>query len=127
MGDGSTADGVRARLQGALGQAMKARDKTAIAAFRSALAAIDNAEAADLSDAPPMQPGAIAGGVAGLGAGEVPRRALAHTQLADIALALVGEWRSTAADYERSGHPVHAARLEAEAAILCGWLATQDT
>jgi hypothetical protein len=30
MGAGSTADGVRSRLQVALGQAMKARDKTAV-------------------------------------------------------------------------------------------------
>jgi hypothetical protein len=32
-----------------------------------------------------------------------------------------------AADYERSGHHVQAARLEVEAAILSRWLTTQDT
>lgn len=53
-----------------------ARQTHAVAALRVALAAIDNAEAAGPSAAPPLQHGVIAGGVAGLGAGEVPRKML---------------------------------------------------
>jgi uncharacterized protein len=43
-GDGGT---LRGRLRGALPAAMKARDAAAVAALRSALAAIDNAEAVE--------------------------------------------------------------------------------
>lgn len=39
--------GLRERLRGALPAAIKARDAAAVAALRSALAAVDNAEAAD--------------------------------------------------------------------------------
>lgn len=51
---------------------MRERQADAVAALRETLAAIDNAEAIDASAAPPVQHGVIAGGVAGLGAGEVP-------------------------------------------------------
>jgi uncharacterized protein len=61
MTDGDT-DSLRERLSGALPAAMKARDRVAVAALRSALAAIANAEAVDPSRAsppaaPPPDPG----------------------------------------------------------------------
>jgi uncharacterized protein len=118
-----TADGVRSRLRQALGTAMKARDTIAVAAFRSALAALDNAEAADLSDAPAIQHGTIAGGVAGLGAGEVPRRVLSYEQVTDVVLAQIAEWRTVAAEYEESEVHDHAIQLRAEAAVLAAFLA----
>ncbi|MGZ4688707.1 MAG: glutamyl-tRNA amidotransferase [Acidimicrobiia bacterium] len=127
MTNSSNADGMRPQLKQALGAAMKARDTTAVAAFRSAIAALDNAEAVELSDAPAMQHGTIAGGVAGLGSGEVPRRALSDGQLADIVLAQVAAWRKAAIEYESSGHNDRAAQLEAEAAILSAFLADRTT
>ena len=127
MPDESNADGLRQKLRHTLGAAMKARDVTAVSAFRSVVAAIDDAEAADLSDAPAMQNGAIAGGVAGLGAGEVPRRGLSDAQFADLGREQVAAWRNAAADYERSGHHDHATRLAAEAAIVAAFLANHDT
>jgi hypothetical protein len=60
---------------------MKARDTVAVKALRSALSAIDNAEAADPADADDVQLGVIAGGVAGLGAGEVARRQLSADEV----------------------------------------------
>jgi uncharacterized protein YqeY len=124
MSDASSpADEVRSRFRHALGTAMKARDTVAVAALRSALAAIDNAEAADCSDAPSIERGTIAGGVAGLGAGEVARRVLTDREVTEIVLAQVAEWRATAAEYERAGRDDPANRLRVEAAILGDFLA----
>jgi uncharacterized protein YqeY len=118
--------GLRAALRNALGGAMKDRDQIAVAAFRSALGVVDNAEAADLSQAPAIEPGTIAGGVVGLGAGEVPRRELSDEQLAARLRAEVADWKSTAADYERHGRTDSAMRLYAEAAILSDLLDLLD-
>jgi uncharacterized protein YqeY len=122
MADRTSADAVRSELRQALGAAMKTRDAIAVAAFRSALAAIDNAEAADTSDAPVIQPGAIAGGVAGLGAGEVPRRLVSEEQATEIVLGQIAKWQAAGAGYEGSGRQDYAARLHAEAAILTEFL-----
>ena len=46
------ADDLRARLREALRTAMRARDSAAVSALRSAMSVIDNAEAADLDNAP---------------------------------------------------------------------------
>ena len=51
---GGGAENLRERLSRALPVAMKARDRVAVAALRSALAAIANAEAVDPSQAPPQ-------------------------------------------------------------------------
>ena len=90
--------------------AMKARDKPAIAALRSTLAAIDNAEAVDAAQVPPAaagQPaseeippagrgrpageGAIAGAALGVGAAEVERRALTAAETEAIVRREVAE------------------------------------
>jgi len=112
------ADELTAVLRAALRDAVKARDKVATAAVRSALGAIDNAQAADPSAAPPQQPGRIAGGVAGLAAGEVPRRELSDAEAAGIVRAQIREWEAAAADYQRAGRSDSAARLRAESAFL---------
>jgi predicted TIM-barrel fold metal-dependent hydrolase len=65
---------IRDRLQTALRAALRARDKTAASALRSALAAIDNASAVPAAPAPGV---ASAPHFAGLGAGKAPRRGLA--------------------------------------------------
>ncbi len=118
--------GLRAVLRDALVGAMKDRDQIAVAAFRSALGVIDNAEAADPAQAPIVQPGTIAGGVVGLGAGEVPRRELSEEQLVTRLRAEVADWEATAADYQRHGRSDSAMRLHAEAAILADLLRLLD-
>ena len=131
---------------------MRARDRLAVAALRSALAAIDNAEAADPPRAPPGPrppepagtgvghadaagpgvgaPGAgavdghptLAGTVAGLGATEVERRRLSQAQMEEIVRAEVADREAAAVDYERAGQLDHAERLRGEAEVLASYL-----
>jgi hypothetical protein len=96
----------------------------AVAALRSALAAIDNAEAVEGAPAP--GPGAgdapIAGAVVGLGAAEVERRGLTGAQMDAIVRAEVAEREAAARAYERAGRREHAERLRAEAGVLSALL-----
>ena len=89
-----------------------------MAVFRETLAAIDNAEAADPSAAPPVQHGAIAGGVAGLGAGEVPRRRLSPEAVTAIVERELNERREAAARYTALGRHDEAARLALQVEAL---------
>ena len=118
MVDGRHSDGLRERLRDELRVAMKQRNKAAVAALRAALSVIDNAEAADLSDAPGVEPGLIAGGVAGLGAGEVARRQLSDRELVEMLRDEVVRWESTARECERVRRSDDAARLRAEISAL---------
>jgi uncharacterized protein len=104
---------------------MKARDTVAVAALRSALAAIDNAEAVD---APAPIPAATSGSVhvaasiTGVGAAEVQRRELSTAQVEALIRAEVANRLAAAGEYQRLGHPEHAQRLRREAAVLAGHL-----
>jgi uncharacterized protein YqeY len=115
---------VRDRLRAALPDAMKARDSVAVAALRSALGAIDNAEAVDAAQAP--QPGVgharLAGTVGGLRATEVARRRLTAAEMDEVVRAEVADRHAAVRDYERAGHRVHAERLRGEAAVLSCYL-----
>jgi uncharacterized protein YqeY len=111
-------EGLRDRLRDALRVAMKQRDRPAVAAMRAALGVIDNAEAADVSHTPPAEPGLIAGGVAGLGAGEVARRQLSDRELVEVLQDEVARWESTARECERVHRSDDASRLRAEIAAL---------
>lgn len=102
--------------------AMKDRDRVATAVLRSALAAIDNAEAVDASLAPPEQPGVIAGGVAGLGAGEVPRRTITDDHVRAILLEAITERELAAAQYDSLHRPDDALRLRTEVSVLAAFL-----
>ena len=120
---------VRDRLRRALSAAMKTRDATAVAALRSALAAIDNAEAVDPTQAPPPTAGHadLAGTVAGLRATEVARRTLTDAEMAAIVRAEVTDRQAAASAYERAGQRDHAERLRAEAATLSSHLDEDDS
>lgn len=110
---------MRAQLSAALVEAMKARDSVAITALRSALAAIDNAEAVDVARAP--QPGVtphLAGSVLGVRAADVPRRSRTEAEVQARVRAEVDERLTAAADYERMGRAEPAERLRAEADVL---------
>jgi uncharacterized protein YqeY len=112
--------GLRDRLQSGVRAAMKARDTAAVAALRSALAAIGNAEAAEVSQAPAGAVGGehIAGAVVGLGAGEVPRRVVTEEAAAELVRAEVRDRLAAAEGYERAGQDDAARRLQDEAAAL---------
>lgn len=118
-------EGIRDRMRAALPPALKTRDKTAVAALRSALASIENAEAVATPESPipVISEGAIAGASAGLGSADVPRRVLSETQVADIVRQEILDRRGAADAYEQTGHNEHARRLRDEADVLAGFLA----
>ena len=131
MGDGtvvsvSTEPGVppfdqemplRQRLRDALPAAMKARDRAAVSVLRSALAAIDNAEAVDVPT-PVHEHLAIEQTPVGLGAAEVGWRALSEEQVVDIVRGELTERQVATRDYDRSGQRDRAAELRAQAEVL---------
>lgn len=136
-------DDLRARLRRALPAAMKARDRTAVTALRSALAEIDNAEAfdpdeaaaegmldllepagwepADADDVDAAHPG-FAGTVAGAGATEVERRSLTPKQVEGIVRAEIETREEAATVLEAVGKHEHAERVRAEARVLTPFL-----
>lgn len=124
MTEARTVEAWRDALRAALREAMRDRRAEAIAVLREALAAIDNAEAVDASAAPPVQHGVIAGGVAGLGAGEVPRRMLGPDEVAAILEREIEERRGTASSYAELGRTEEAAVLARQVEILAALLAS---
>ena len=108
------AQDLRERLREALTAAMKDRDTVAVAAFRSTLAAIANAEAIDdpIKSTPRL----------GVGAGESARKELSGDDLVRIVHAEVAERIAAAVEYERLGRHEPARRLRAEAAALQPYL-----
>jgi uncharacterized protein YqeY len=111
-------DQLRAELLGA----RKRRDAVAVAALRSALAAIANAEAVPPSAHPVASSEHVAGAATGLGAAEVPRRVLTPEDVAAILQNEVAERRHAATDYAALGRDAEAQRLRDEAAVLAGYL-----
>jgi uncharacterized protein len=134
-------DDLRDRLRRALPAAMKARDRPAVTALRSALAALDNAEAYDPDEAlaegmydglepagwEPADPDAddvdaahpgFAGTVAGVGATEVERRSLTPKQVEGIIRAEIETREVAATVLEGVGKHEHAERLRAEMKVL---------
>jgi hypothetical protein len=92
----------------------------AVAALRSALAAIANAEAVPAGGGgrTPTTSPHVAGAAAGLGAGEAQRQRLTAAEIGQIVESEIGERQEAAADYERGGHAEQAARLRREAQAL---------
>ncbi|MEU4671120.1 hypothetical protein AB0F91_24845 [Amycolatopsis sp. NPDC023774] len=110
---------MRASLRAGLNSALKNRDRVATTALRSALAAIDNAEAVPV-DQPSTTTGTehVVGAALGVGAAEAERRVLTEADVRAIVENEVLE-RTTAADeYERLDRTEAAERLRAEADVL---------
>jgi uncharacterized protein len=119
---------VRDLLQRALREALKARDKVAVSALRSALGAIDNASAVPPGPAPVTATTSphVAGAAAGLGAAETGRRNLSAQEASAIVRAEVAERQAAARDYDRTGHTERAGLLRREADILASVLAVES-
>ncbi len=109
---------LEARFRRALTAAMKRRDSVAMAACRSVLSAIANAEAVAQSPATPTPGLPIAGAITGLGKGDVPRRELTPGDLATIVQAEIDERAKAAADYRAAGRIGAAETVQAEARII---------
>jgi uncharacterized protein len=101
---------------------MKARDRQAVTTLRSTLAAIDNAEAVDVTQLPPAGEGVIAGAALGVGAAEVERRALTSAEAEAIVRREAAERQAAAQVYGRAGQSSPAERLRAEAELLSTYL-----
>ena len=95
-----------------------------MAAIRSALAAIDNAEAVEVNaEAIPQATSEhVAGATAGAGSSDVRRRELTDTEVVAIVRRQVDERTEAADEYDRLGRHDHAERLRREAAILAQYL-----
>jgi len=109
---------IRDRLRVALRAAMISRDTLAVDAIRTALAAIDNAEAVEIADTTAFSVSRIAGSVVGVGAAEVPRRSLTETEMAELVEREAADRRCAAEGYEQEGYPRRAAELRDSAAVL---------
>ena len=109
------------RLQAALPTAIRSRDAAAVAALRSALAAIENAAAVAPGDRPD---GRTEFGLppVGLGVTEVARRAQDDSEIERIVRAEIADRHSAADEYERLGRTDRADRLRAEAQALVSHL-----
>jgi uncharacterized protein YqeY len=117
-------NGVRERMRLDLRTALRARDAAAVAALRSALGALDNAEAVDPSAvaAPELGTAPTAGAALGVGATEAARRVLDDADVARLLQAEIDEREQAAATFERAGRPDQAERLRGEAGVLAAYL-----
>ena len=115
---------MRTRLRQDLTEAMKAGDTVAVAALRSAIAAIDNAEAVDVASDPtsPLGTEHVAGARAGVGSTEAARRVLTEAEVEAIVRAQMDERRAAAKQYAALGDPNRAERLRRESDVLARYL-----
>jgi uncharacterized protein YqeY len=109
---------LRRRLKTSLKEAMLARDIVSVAAIRSAVSALDNAEAVDRPHRPDSAGGRIATAALGVGSADVARRKLSTPEMLEVIRAEVDDLRHAAAEYVRRGRLEQARRLTAEAEVL---------
>ncbi|CAL9363713.1 hypothetical protein SUDANB121_00728 [Nocardiopsis dassonvillei] len=115
---------LRALLRADLVAAMRARRPEAVSALRTALAAIENAEAVGV----PADTGAaaaehVAGARRGVGSTEAARRVLSAEEVQGLLRTQVTERRAEAERYTAHGRGDAAERLRAEAEVLTAYLA----
>lgn len=118
-------------LQNALRDAMRVRDRTLVAALRSTLAAIANAQAVPQTALTSKASAHIAGATAGVGAAEAPRRDLSEDEVRDIVAREVQELGAHASHLDDAGRGAQVAEVrrasDAMASLLadCGSDTTQ--
>ncbi|MEU9955009.1 hypothetical protein [Streptomyces sp. NPDC050982] len=100
---------------------MRARDKAAVSALRSTLAALDNAEAAPVDEAE-LRGVALEQSPVGAGATEAVRCELSERDAVEVVRAEAAERLEAAAQFSAPAHADRAARLRAEAAVLLRFL-----
>ena len=114
---------LRDALRRDLASAMKTREPDAVSALRTAIAAIDNAEAVPAPDeSTATTSGHIAGARAGLGAAEAARRNLSDGQQQAILRDQIAGYAADADHYEALGQQAAAGRLRAQARLLSAYL-----
>ena len=113
---------IRDRLRDDLKPAMRERDMTRVRALRSALGAIDNAEAVPTT----ARAGAIEDASVGVGSTEAARHELSAQDVRDVLQQEVDE-REAAATESDDRAPDWAARLRAEAAVIAAYVPDAHT
>ncbi|MFB1480925.1 hypothetical protein [Corallococcus sp. RDP092CA] len=108
----------KAALRTAMKDALRTRNAPASAVLREALAAIDNAEAPDISIAPAPAGGGIAGSTAGLGSGEVSRLLLSPEEVDALIQREIQERRDAVALYLQLGRHEEARVLQTQVEVL---------
>ena len=117
------ADALRATLRDGLITALKSRDSDALAALRTAIAAIDNAEAVRIPDAqPPAMSTHVAGASSGAGSTEATRRQLSGSEVHDILRDQIADHAREADRYDTLGQADAAHRLRRQARALEAYL-----
>ena len=117
------AHALRAALRQGLTTAMKARDAEAMAALRIAIAAIDNAEAVEVSDTrPPATSAHVAGATRGAGSAEAARRRLDSAAVRGILRDQVDEQTREAGRRDELGQADAARRLRRRAEVIAAYL-----
>lgn len=111
-------DELRASLRTALKAAMRDRDTRAVAALRSALGAIDNAEAIPVESATQADGSPIAGASVGLGSTEAARHELTLEDIQTLLAAEIEERQQAAIEIARAGHQDRADDLQREVSVL---------
>ena len=115
---------LRAALRHGLTAALKARDADAVAALRTAIAAVDNAEAVPVPDAnrPSATSAHIAAARSGPGSAEAARRHLAPGEPREILRGQIAERNREAERYDALGRADAAERLRRQALVLAPYL-----
>ncbi|WP_030542476.1 hypothetical protein [Streptomyces albus] len=104
---------------------MRARDKAAVSALRTTLAALDNAEAVPVGEAA-LRGGSLEESPVGAGTTEAVRRELSEGGVVDVVRAEAAERLAAAAQLTAPAQADRAARLRAEAAVLLRFLDGPD-
>jgi hypothetical protein len=118
---------LRAALRQGLTAALKTRDSVAAAALRTAMAAIDNAQAVPAPAAnSPTTSAHVAGAASGPGSIEAVRRRLSAGELRDILRGQITEHAAEADRYDALGRPDAAERLRRQARTLAAYLSADQ-
>jgi uncharacterized protein YqeY len=116
----------RTLLRARLRESLVARHMHEAAVLRETLAAIDNAEAPPVSAAPAGEASAVfAGGVRGLGAGEVARIQLSPAAVAALIEREIEDRKRAAAEYSALGRQEEAGVLAVQIEVLDLLMSTQ--
>jgi hypothetical protein len=118
---------LRTRLRRDLRAAMKSQQRNEMAALRTLIAAIDNAESVRdaSSSSSPSASEHVAGAVRGLGAADAPRRSLSESDLKRIIETELWERDAQAERLTLLGRADDASRLRAEAEVIARYQAPE--
>jgi hypothetical protein len=117
---------LRARLRSRLTAAMRERDRALASTLRGVLSALENAEAvpADAGRTAAISEH-VAGGAAGVGSAEAPRRTLTAAEEREVVALELAELHTAAATYDEAGVAERADELRRAAAVVTDVLEEQ--